>query len=313
MNHKTKIIALCILASIEYVPSDYSIAEAATCSCAGVPLSNSVDLMGLEPGQFEVGFTYTFTDISDLVAGTETINDETGRLRETQSYLMQTTYGINDDWAIIGVISWVEHRRNIATSNTADELSSGVGDSMIVVSYAPQEIDPFTRNEWGVGIGIRIPTGADNEGDPIIFAEDLQPGQGAWGSSLWFHYGHSFSQKSEWVFNLDASISDTNKNDREYSFEGEQSITAGFSYSPESDWSGSASFAYRKADPHTRFGSVFPNTGGKWLDFVPSVQYALTQKVTLSAAARIPVSRDLRGSLQFTTKNSFSLTINYLF
>ncbi len=287
--------------------------QAATCSCAGVPLSNSVNLMGLEPGQFQIGYTYTFTDISDLVAGKDDVNDETGRLRETQSSLIQATYTIDDALSVTGVVSWVEHTRNIAISNTADEVTSGIGDSLIILSYAPLQIDPFTRNEWGIGVGIRIPTGENDEGTPITFAEDLQPGQGAWGSSLWFHYGHSFSQKSEWIFNLDANISVTNENDREYSFEGEQSITAGFNYSPASDWSGSMSLSYRKADAHTRFGGELPNTGGKWLDFIPSIQYTVTPEITLSFAARIPVSRDLNPSLQFTTKESYSLTMNYLF
>lgn len=290
-----------------------SLIQAATCSCAGVPLSNSINLMGIETGKYQFAYSYSYSDISDLVAGSEDVIDETGRERETNSHLLQSTYGISDNWSVTGVISWVEHTRNIAISNTADEVSSGVGDSLVVVSYAPQKIDPFSRNEWGVGIGLRFPTGVDdNTQNQIIFAEDLQPGQGAWGSSLWFHYGHSFNQKADWIFFVDANLSETKENDREYSFEGESNLTTGLNYTSGSDWNSSLAFNYRKADPHTRFGGEIPNTGGRWIDFIPSLQYAISETMNVGISAKIPVSRDLNGSLQFTTKSSFSLTFSYL-
>ena len=286
---------------------------AATCSCAGVQLSNPINLMGLEPGQYQLGFSYTTIDISELVSGSEIVNDETGRKRKTESYLIQTSYGINDNWSVTGVISWVSHIRNVAISNTADETSSGIGDSLVVLSYAPQKIDPFTRNEWAFGIGLRIPTGDNDNGSPIIFAEDLQPGQGAWGSSIWFHYGHSFNQKSDWLFFIDGNFSNTKTNDREYSFESEKNLVTGFSFSSENNWSTNLSVTYRDADPHTRFASDIPNTGGRWIDFSPSFQYSITPEVNMVVSARIPISRELNGALQFTTKYSLSLSVNYLF
>jgi len=289
----------------------FSLAQAATCSCAGVPLSNSINLMGLEPDQYQFGLSYTYSDISDLVEGSSDVNDETGRLRETGSSLFQTTYGINENWSVTGVISWIEHTRNIAISNTADENSSGLGDSLIVLSYAPHKIDPFSANEWAVGLGLRIPTGESDNGSPIIFAEDLQPGQGAWGTSVWFHYGHAFNQKADWLFFIDANIANNKENDRDYSFEVEWNLTSGISYSSDSKWSGSLSVNYRNADPHSRFGGEIPNTGGNWVDLTPSLQYSLSPETNIGISARIPLSRDLNGSLQFTTKESFSLSITH--
>lgn len=287
--------------------------RAATCSCAGTQLTNAVNLMSLEPGMLRLGLTYTYIDISELVAGSRSINDETGRVRETESYILQSNYGINENWGLSTTIAWVEHKRNITTSNTLDEISSGIGDSLIVLSYAPTRIGLFSRNEWAVGIGIRVPTGENSNGKPIVFAEDLQPGQGAWGSSLWFHYGRSFSQQADWVFFLDLNIHHNNANDREYSFENEFSLTSGITYSINSKWSSIFSFTYRKASPHTRLNTEIPNTGGKWLDFIPTLEYTLSPDVNISMSARIPLSRDLNGALQFTTKKSFSLSVNYSF
>ena len=140
----------------------------------------------------------------------------------------------------------------------------------------------------------------------------MQPGQGAWGTSLWFHYGRSFNQRADWIFFTDVSLSNTKENDREYSFQGEQNLTAGFSYSTATDWNASVAINYRNAESHTRFGGKIPNTGGKWIDFVPSIQYVINEQMNLSIAARVPLKRDLNGSLQFTTKQSFSLSFNYL-
>mgnify|MGYP002635858942 CR=1 FL=1 len=286
--------------------------QAATCSCAGVPLSNSINLMGLEAGQYEVGYSYTYSDISDLVAGSKDINDETGRERKTDSHLLQTTYGISDNWAVTGVISWIEHTRNISTSNTADEDSAGVGDSLVVFSYAPQKIDPFSRNEWAFGVGVRVPTGEEENGNPIIFAEDLQPGQGAWGSSFWLHYGHAFNQQADWVYFVDANIAKSGSNDRDYSFEGEWNLTSGINYVSSSNWSSSLAINYRNAQRHTRFGGDIPNTGGEWYDFIPSVTYSVSPTLSVGITARLPIYRDLNDSLQFSTKQSFSLSVTYL-
>lgn len=287
--------------------------KAATCSCAGVTLSNNISLSNFESEQLQVSISFTNTDISDLVAGKHKINDETNRFRETDSTVIQGVYGINDQWAIIGIGSYIEHRRNIATSNTRVEESSGVGDSLLVIGYAPQKIDPFTRDEWAFGLGLRIPTGKDSNGTPIVFAEDLQPSQGAWGRSLWFHYGHAFRQKAELVFFSNINYSQVGENDREYSFGSEWNLSAGINYAINEQWYTSSFLNYRDASSHTRFGNNFPNTGGQWLDFSLSAQYSLTPSASIVLSSTFPVSRNLNGALQFTTKRSFTLSLNYRF
>ncbi len=285
--------------------------DAATCSCAGVSLSNTVSLTDFEAGQFQFSLAYTNIDISDLVSGSNDINDETGRFRETDSYIIQGTYGLNDTWALTAIISQIEHNRNIAISNTNVETSNGLGDSLLVLSYAPQKIDPFTKDEWAFGFGLRIPTGENDNGNPIVFAEDLQPGQGAWGGSLWFHYAHVFDQKGTWKLSVDSNYAHVGENDREYSFTNEWNLSSGINYSANDQWSGGVSIGYRNADPHTRFGSDFPNTGGSWLDFTGSLQYSFSPSTSIGLSTTVPISRDLNGSLQFTTKRSITLSISH--
>lgn len=304
--------AVNVLLSAGFLTLNPSLTEAQTCSCAGVALSHSINLAGPGVGRFQFGLSFTDSDISDLVAGSTKINDETGRKRRTTSYLFQTAYGVSEHWSLTAVIPWIRHIRNIRTSDTDDEKSSGVGDTLVVLGFGPQKIDPFSRHEWGVGVGIRAPTGRDRAGDPVIFAEDLQPGQGAWGSSAWLHYGHSFNQRADRMLFADASISKNGNNVREYSFEGELNLATGVSLTSSSGWNGTLAMSYRIAQPHKRFGSEIPNTGGKWLDFAPSLQYSIFPSTRIGASASIPLSRDLNGSLQFSTKRSLSLSMSYL-
>jgi len=306
-----KIFKVASLAGVIFLAQ--SQVQAATCSCAGAPLANGINIGDFEDGRTSVTLSLVNSDISDLVEGSRTINDETGRSRDTESYLVKTTYGFNDHWAFTGIISYINHSRNIAISNTADEESSGVGDSLFLVSYAPQKIDPFTRDEWAVGVGLRAPTGENDNGEPIRFAEDLQPGQGAWGYSLWFHYAHAFNQQADLVYYIDGNYSSVNSNDREYSFEDEWTLTTGLSYSLNAEWSTNWSLNYRDASPHTRFSGEIPNTGGWWLDLSPSISYSLNPESTISLSGTIPLARDLEGTLQFTTKNSFALSYTHLF
>ncbi len=287
------------------------VAQAATCSCAGVSLADNINIADFEAEKFQFSASYSYHDISRLVAQSDTIQDETGRVRRTESLSLRLSYGINAEWAISGLISYVDHFRNIAISGSDGESATGLGDSMLLLSYAPLKISPFEQNEFAAGIGLRFATGENNKGSPVVFAEDLQPGQGSNGSSLWLHYGRSFSQKADWQLFVNANYQKNGTNARDYSFESEWNFSCGVSYASSSAWSTSLALTYRKADPHTRFSSPLPNTGGSWLDFSPSFGYKLSDQSSVGVAFRIPVKRDLNGELQFTTQSFVSLSYAY--
>jgi len=304
INYKNLLIVCLIFLS----PS----VQSATCSCAGVSLTNSVNLTHFSAEQWQISISFTQSDISDLVAGTNQINDETGRFRETDSLIFSATYGINENWAISATVSQIEHRRRNAIANQAVETSTGIGDSVILLSYAPLKIGPFNPNEWALGFAARIPTGENNAGDPIIFSEDLQPGQGAWGESLWLHYAHAFNQAATWQAYLDANYQINGSNDRDYSFENEWNIASGVSQQLSETWYWSVGIQYRTADPHTRFGNKIPNTGGEWVNADLTLSYAINKSTQVSFSTLQPLYRNLNGALQFTNKNSYTLSLTYL-
>lgn len=281
-----------------------------TCSCAGIPLTGAAQLSAKDARQWHLDVNLAFYDLSDLVAGSQSINDETGRQRETGSLVAQLSYGLSDHWTAGAVASFVEHRRQIAISGEDTQVARGVGDSMLLVSYSPLRMGAFDREQLSFGLGVRVPTGADAEGTPV-FIEDMQPSRGAWGASLWTRWDHAFDQRASWIGSVSASFSTTGENDRGYSFEEEWTIDAGLSRALAERWSLGAALGFRVADPHTRFGSRIPNTGGRWLDLSPSIQRSLSRAGAIELVASVPLHRELEGALQFTTRYAARLRFSH--
>ncbi len=300
-------IYICVGLFLQFLTVEQAVL-AATCSCAGVSLSSSIQLNNFEPQILDLSVHVTQSDISKLVSGRNTVNDETLRNRETETYLLQASYGITEKFAVTGVMSWVEHSRSIGSNQSPSERSSGIGDSLLVASYSFAKITPFNSHGLAFGLGLRIPTGEDSNGTPITYAEDLQPGQGAWGSSLWFNYQYAIDQQASLIVLLDGNFSTNNSNDRGYSFDSEWSLNSTISYQVSPEWATSVGLAFRDANPHLRQDVSIPNTGGRWLDRTMSASYSINPTSSISLAYRIPIARDLNGALQFTTRDSMTLS-----
>jgi hypothetical protein len=289
-------------------------AFAATCSCAGVPLLTSIDTSAIEQGQLFVTYSTEYHQISDLVSGSKDVRDETNRDRNSVSQVISASYALTDRWSVSALVSYVEHNRKIGTSFLGGETTtSGIGDSVILARYTPIMMTPFSRHELSLGLGARIPTGDDDYGDGITLAEDMQPSVGAVGKILWASYKYAFNQAATLQFNASASQTYNEENDREYAFGDEFSFAFGLSQSIGTRFGYSAALRYRSTGDDHRFEFAIPNTGGKWLDFVPAVQFSVNDKLNLGLFGRIPVARDLNGSLQFTTSYSFGLSLTYAF
>jgi long-subunit fatty acid transport protein len=109
------------------------------------------------------------------------------------------------------------------------------------------------------------------------------------------------------------TYTENGENDRDYQFGHETTASLGASYQTQSPWGFNAELLYRHTERDERASASIPNTGGKWLDFVPAVQYHINDSLALRAAAKIPLSRDLNDQLQFTTKYAVRLTVSYIF
>lgn len=288
---------------------------AATCSCAGVPLLTFIDISATEKGDFFISYTAENHKINDLVSGSDDVQDETGRKRKSFSQVLSASYAFTDQWSVSALASYVRHSREISTSFIGETTSSGIGDSVVLTRYTPLFITPFSRHELSLGLGIRIPTGEDNYVSDFGFtlSEDMQPSTGAVGLIGWTSYSYAFNQAATMKFNTSANYTSNKENDREYAFGNEFNFALGFSQSIGTRFGYSAALRYRTTKADSRFGFTIPNTGGKWLDFVPAVQFAITDKLKLGLSGRIPVARDLNGVLQFTTSYSYALALSYGF
>lgn len=158
-----------------------------------------------------------------------------------------------------------------------------------------------------------MPTGENEATAGFIVSEDMQPGTGAWGGIAWASYSYSFNQSGTLRFHAAANYTHNGENDRKYAFGNEYNLTTGISHVLGERWSYSAALRYRNAGPDERRGFELPNTGGEWLDFVPAVRFGFTDRFGASLSGRLPVKRDLNGSLQFTTSYSWALTVSYGF
>jgi hypothetical protein len=283
---------------------------AATCSCSSVPLLGSMESGSPAQKSWFVGSRYEVHDISDLYSGSDEVNDETGRDRESQSLVVQLSYGINEQWAVTGLLSAVEQTRKVGQGSTT--RGRGLSDGLVMVKYSPKRVGLFSRYGVSFGIGARIPMGDDDATDFVTLSEDLQPSTGAWSSLYWTHVTRSFSQSAKTQLYGGLSYSDNGENDRNYRFGNELSVSVGMSYQTDRRWGFSGDIHYRQTDRDERNSVSIPNTGGKWLDFIPAVQYHFTDKIAGKISARIPVRRDLNDALQFTTSSAFSLSVSYV-
>ncbi|MBL4582844.1 MAG: transporter [Gammaproteobacteria bacterium] len=287
-------------------------AEAATCSCAGAPLLSAIDSSSTEPGDFFFNYTTEFHEISDLVEGTQDIRDESGRERSSFSQVISSTYGLADRWSVSGLLSYVEHSRSVGTSFLGEQNTSGLGDAVVLLRYTPLYITPFSRHEVSLGVGIRLPIGKDDAGGLIVQSEDMQPSVGAQGEILWSSYSYAFNQAATLQLNFSTNYTFNNEeNDRNYSSGDEFNFSVGISQSIGTRFGYSAGLRYRATDADERNGFEIPNSGGEWLDFVPAIQYGVTDDLTLSLSGRVPVARNLEGALQFTTSYSYALSMTY--
>ena len=285
--------------------------SAQTCSCAAVPILGSMESASPKNKQWYLGSTYQFHDISELVAGSDSIPDATGRDRTSQAIVFEISRGITEKWSASALFSAVEHHREV-NNNAAN--TSGIGVSLLMVKYAPKTISLYSDTTLAFGLGVRVPIGEDSakQGD-IVLAEDMQPSTGAFGGVAWAYWSRALSDSKATRIYAGASHTRNGENDRNYEFGQEYTLSFGGSHQTQTPWGFNLELYYRDADRDQRSSVEIPNTGGKWLDVIPAVQYHLTEKLALKASAQLPLLRDLNDQVQFTSKYAYRLSVSYVF
>jgi hypothetical protein len=285
--------------------------SAQTCSCAAVPILGSMESASPKSKQWYLGSTYQYHDTSELVAGSETIPDATGRDRTSQAVIIEISRGITEKWSASALFSAVEHNREV---NNIAANASGIGDSLLMLKYAPKTISLYSATTLAFGLGVRIPIGEDNamQGD-IVLAEDMQPSTGAFGGVAWTYWSRALTDSKATRIYASASHTRNSENDRDYQFGQETTLSFGGSHQTQTPWGFNLELFYRDADRDQRDSVEIPNTGGKWLDVIPAVQYHLTENLAMRASAQLPIARDLNDQVQFTSKYAFRLSVSYVF
>lgn len=285
--------------------------NAQTCSCASVPLLGSMELATPGDGKWFLASTYEYHDVSELVRGSSSVPDATGRDRTSEALILEASKGITQKLSFSALLSAVRHDRTVGG---AHDSASGLGDAIVMLKYSPLAVSLYSPNAVSFGLGARLPVGEDAASSGgITLAEDLQPSTGALGTIVWAYAARALNESASTRIYGNFTYTNNDDNDRNYQFGHETTASIGASYQTQTPWGFNAELLYRSSERDKRAGVTIPNTGGDWLDFIPAVQYHVTETMALRASAKIPVYRDLNDQLQFTTRYALRLTFSYVF
>jgi len=295
--------------------------KAQTCSCAGAPLLSSQSTGASSAGNLLFGITYEYHDISDVYDGTTRLQEETVT-RSTQSTLLEISYGVTNRLSVSGTFSFVNKNRTTGLHLPGGGTSvstSGIGDGIVMLRYSFVQQSLWNRYQLTVGGGAKAPFGSTSmTNNGFAMNADMQPGTGAWDGVLWAHSSVSFLPYSTANLSLIASYRQTGTNSRftendNYRFGNELMLNLGAGNRLITDnLSYQLSVRYRSTSSDQLNGLTQVNTGGKWLSIIPGFSYGISEKISASVSARIPVHQDLNGT-QPTTSYAVSGSLFFNF
>jgi len=290
--------------------------NAQTCSCAGAPLLSSQSTGAGGKGNLLVGFTYEYNQITNLFSGSNQLTNDSAE-RNTQSGLLEISYGLTERLSISGTLSTVRKQRISGLTipgGTQTSVTSGVGDGIFMMRYTIKQQDLWNRYHLAVGLGGKAPIGSTSvrNDNNLLFNADMQPGSGAWDLVLWNQTGISLMPLSTLNITWINSFRYTGKNERFtetdfYQFGNEwiSNLTATNSFPFSDRLSYGISVRYRSTSSDQRNDAQMPNTGGKWVSIIPDLFVGISDRATFKISGQIPVYQYLNGT-QPTTKYAIS-------
>lgn len=290
--------------------------NAQTCSCAGAPLLSSQSTGAGGKGNLLIGLTYEFNQITDLFSGSKQLTNDSAE-RNTQSGLVEISYGLTDRLSVSGTLSAVRKQRRSGITNpggTQTSVTSGIGDGIFMIRYTLQQQDLWNRYHFTVGVGGKAPIGSTTvrNGNNLLFNADMQPGSGAWDLVLWNQTAISLLPLSTLNISWINSFRYTGKNERFtetdfYQFGNEWisnlTLTNSIPFSDRLSYGISA--RYRSTSSDQRNDVQMPNTGGKWISIIPDIFVGISDRTTFKISGQIPIYQHLNGT-QPTTKYAIS-------
>jgi hypothetical protein len=282
------------------------------CCSGGVPISSNLGLGSLEKGSLQFQLTYDWNHLNDLFSQRRRLHDD-NRVRNTHSFLLETSYDISSAFSVSALFSVVRQERIITTFANPDITSNtGLGDAIFLLRYNLFHKRPKSPHQLIIGVGPKIPLGRTDYRDErgIVLPADLQPGTGAWDAMFWGFYRYTgIIRPSTTLFGLSTyRFTGTNpvyNGSQAYQFGPEYQVQAGMSdrlFVGPFLLDPSLLMRYRTVNPDKIEGNTFPNTGGHWWFVTPGLQLALQPQTTLRASVDLPVFQSLQGTQLTTTR-----------
>lgn len=306
------------LIAIIYIIISANFTAAQTCCTAGTPLLGSLEQTAAQKGILNVSSSYDFNNLTDVYEGSNALDDNS-RQRISQSFLLNTGYGITDKISVSLLLSYINQIREIDIGNgTANKVRvNGIGDAIILAKYQILTMDIVNLPELLVGAGIKLPfSKAGIKSNGILLPADMQPGTGSYDGILWAHFaqGQLFNPNSNLFVNFSYRLNSANDrfgpNNGGYKFGNEFISNIGLGYRTDSFVDFTLTFKYRNLGRDEFVDSEIPNTGGDWYYLSPGINFKLSDKLTVRTNGKLPVYRNLNGT-QLTTTYKASVSLHY--
>ncbi len=274
------------------------------CCSGGVPISNNIGVRPIDNSQFIIRGLYDANFLNSFYTGSDKLEDNNIK-RLSQTYFLQGIYGITDKLSVNAMLSYVIHKRTVQNSFSSDPVSSenGFGDAILLLQY---KILSLRKASIFLTLGPKIPVGKSDlrDANDILLPADLQPGTGSWDVIIGIGYIKSEFIRPSMNLTLTAVGKINSYSDR---FNGTQQYKYGNDY--QFLFGITDSFIAKKLilNPgilmrlwYTSFdkvdGNNFPNTGGSWIYFVPSLNIAFNPKFSAFISFEIPIYQHLNGT-----------------
>lgn len=307
-----------LLAAVLLVQS--TVLWAQTCSCAGAPLIGSQSLGTTSEGNLILGLTYEYNNISNLYSGSDQLHDNTQR-RNTMTSLLEVNYGITDRLAVTGTFTLIRKHRATGLQNPgfSESLTTGgMGDGLFMLKYTLHKQTLWEPYQLAIGGGTKVPFGTTslNNGNGVALNADMQPGTGAWDGVGWMYLSRTLLAQDINVF-MTNSFRLTGSNERfnasdNYRFGNELVSALGASGPLAGKFSYLLMVRYRSSSSDQRNNNKLPNTGGKWINLKPGLNYQLSDQLNVQLSGQVPVYQHLNGT-QPTTSFTLSSSIFFSF
>ncbi len=225
------------------------------------------------------------------------------RDRTAWSVVSVLGYGITGDFAVFGVVPYVDKELSLTSGGTRRSRSAnGLGDITLFGRYTLFRDDaPGRTFRIAPFAGLELPTGEDDESDAFgRLPAAVQPGSGSWDP-----FGGIVVTYQTLDFEVDVQVSykaNTEANGFEFGDVVRLDGSLQCRLWPRKLEGGVPGFLYGileanliHQDKNRSGGANDPNSGGTRLFLVPGLQY-VTKRWIIEAAVQLPVIQDLNGT-----------------